>query len=429
MDYTVLVIIASLVFSAFFSGMEIAYISSNKIHIEIEKKQKGVLAETLKRLTERPSKFIAAMLIGNNIALVVYGFYMGDLLMEWFTSWPTQWPVMRWMVQEGALVTQTIISTLVILVTAEFLPKVLFQIYANSLIKTLAIPAFIFYQLFSLFSTFVIKISDGILRLFFNTKGDEVQIAFSKVELEDYIQEHMDQVEDQDDVDTEIQIFQNALEFSNIKAREIMIPRTELMAVALSDPPRELVKIFTETGYSKLLVYQGTIDNIIGYVHSYALFQKPRTIKGILMPIEFVPETMLISDILNVLTKKRKSIAVVLDEYGGTSGMLTVEDIIEVLFGDIEDEHDSDDLREEVLGAEGYIFSARLEIDYLNETYGFDLPESEEYTTLGGYIVNALGEIPQAAEQIELGGYRFDVLEVSGNKIDAVQLRHLERES
>ena len=424
MTYQCLTILVSLLFSAFFSGMEIAYVSSNKIHIELEKKQNNFLAKTLSKLTAKPSKFIATMLIGNNVALVIYGFFMGDLLMNYINTFQI-------IAFNGflALLIQTLVSTIIILITAEFLPKVFFQIYANSLVKFFALPGYIFYVLFSIVSEFVIWISDQLLKLFFKTEGDHVQLNFSKIELGNYISEQMETVKTEDEVDSEIQIFQNALEFSNVKAREIMIPRTELMAVALSDPPKELVKIFSETGYSKLLVYQGTIDNIIGYVHSYALFQKPRTIKGILMPIEFVPETMLISDILNVLTKKRKSIAVVLDEYGGTSGMLTVEDIIEVLFGDIEDEHDSDDLREEVLGAEGYIFSARLEIDYLNETYGFALPESEEYTTLGGYIVNALGEIPQAKEQIELGTYRFDVLEVSGNKIDAVQLRYLERES
>ena len=324
--------------------MEIAFISANKIHIEIEKKQDGFLAKILTRLTKKPSKFIATMLIGNNIALVVYGFYMGDLLMLWFQGFGTfESVIFKTLFQDFSLLTQTVISTLVILLTAEFLPKVLFQIYSNSLLKALALPAYLFYLLFSFISEFVIKISDIILKVFFKTDGDEVQLAFSKIELGDYITEQMETVEKEDEVDSEIQIFQNALEFAAVKARDVMIPRTEIEAVEIHESPKNLTKRFSDTGYSKILIYKDTVDNIIGYVHSYELFNKPKTIKSILMPVEFVPETMLISDILSSLTKKRKSIAVVLDEYGGTSGIMTVEDIVEELFGEIEDEHDSTD--------------------------------------------------------------------------------------
>jgi CBS domain containing-hemolysin-like protein len=229
-------------------------------------------------------------------------------------------------------------------------------------------------------------------------------------------------------VDSEIQIFQNALEFSEVKAREVMVPRTEITAVELHETPKNLTRLFTETGYSKILVYKDTIDNIIGYVHSYELFKKPNTIKSILLPVEFVPETMLIQNILNVLTKKRKSMAVVLDEYGGTSGILTVEDIIEELFGEIEDEHDTVDLCEEQLSEFAYKFSARLEVDYLNETYRLDLPESDEYGTLGGMIVNGTGEIPKKDSQIRIGRFLFRILEVSNTKIDLVTLEVLESE-
>ena len=409
--------------------MEIAFISANKIHIEIEKKQEGFLAKILARLTNKPSKFIATMLIGNNIALVIYGIFMGDFLTDWLlgVSALSSNPFFT-LLNDFSLLTQTIISTIVILLTAEFLPKVLFQIYSNSLLKILAVPAYIFYILFFLISSFVIKVSDFILKVFFKTDGDQVQLAFSKIELGHYITEQMETVEQEDEVDSEIQIFQNALEFTAVKAREVMVPRTEITAVEIHETPKSLAKIFTETGYSKILVFKDTVDNIIGYVHSYELFKKPKTIKSILLPVEFVPETMLIHDILNVLTKKRKSIAVVLDEYGGTSGIMTVEDIVEELFGEIEDEHDSTDLIEEQLNETTYTFSARLEVDYINEQYKLELPDSNEYETLGGLIVSVTGEIPEQNSEIELENFHFTILEVSSTKIDLVSLRVFERE-
>ncbi len=423
-----IIIILSLLFSAFFSGMEIAFISANKIHIEIEKKQDGILALVLTRLTKKPSKFIATMLIGNNIALVIYGLFMGDVLMNWFVAMAPQNEILRVLITDFSLLTQTLISTFVILITAEFLPKVLFQIYANNLLKLLAIPAFLFYILFSFISDFIIWISDLILKYVFRTSGDEVQLAFSKLELGDYITEQMETVEEEDDVDTEIQIFQNALEFAAVKAREVMVPRTEITAVEMHETPKNLAKLFTETGYSKILVFNDTVDNVIGYVHSYELFKKPKTIKSILLPVEFVPETMLIQDILNVLIKKRKSIAVVLDEYGGTSGLMTVEDIVEELFGEIEDEHDTTDLREEQVDQRNFLFSARLEVDYINENYKLDLPVSDEYETLGGLLVHSLGEIPEKQVELTIASYKFTVLEVSNTKIDLVSIEVLDDE-
>lgn len=417
MDHGVIIIIITLLLSAFFSGMEIAYVSSNKIHIEIEKKQHNFLAKILGRITRRPSKFIATMLIGNNIALVIYGFFMGDYLMNFI-------PVGGF----GGILIQTVISTLVILITAEFLPKVLFQIYANNLFKFFALPAYFFYILFSLISEFVIWLSDLILKLFFKSEGDHVQLSFSKVELGNYISEQMEVVETKEEVDSEIQIFQNALDFSEIKSRETMIPRTEIIAVDLETTPKELVKIFTETGLSKILVYKNNIDDIVGYVHSFALFQKPETIQSILMPVVYVPETMLAKDVLQILSKKRKSIAVVIDEYGGTSGIITVEDIIEELFGDIEDEHDTVELVEEEIEENHFRFSARLEVDYLNEEYDLELEENENYETLGGYIVNFTAEIPEKGETVQIENYLFTILEVSSTKIELVELKVLSEE-
>ncbi|MGB0456222.1 MAG: hemolysin family protein [Flavobacteriaceae bacterium] len=424
MSSETLIIVLSLLFSAFFSGMEIAFVSSNKIHIEIEKKQSGFLSHLLKKITAKPSKFIATMLIGNNIALVVYGLYMGDVLVDWFAQYlTTDSTFFYYLFNELSLLTQTIISTLVILVTAEFLPKVFFQIYANSLLKLLALPAYVFYLLFSFFSNFVIWISDFVLKTFFKTKGDEVQLAFTKVELGNYISEQMESVEADDEVDSEIIIFQNALEFSEVKAREAMVPRTELTAIEIHDSIKNLSTLFTQTGHSKIVVFKNSIDDILGYVHAFDLFKKPKSIKSMLMPVEFVPETMLAKDILNVLTKKRKSLAVVLDEYGGTSGILTVEDIVEELFGEIEDEHDSVALIEEQLDECSFLFSARLEVDYLNETYKLQLPEHENYETLGGLIVHFTQEIPEQDQQIKIENFQFTIQEVSNTKIELIALK------
>ncbi len=411
------IIILCLFFCAFFSGMEIAFISSNKIYLEIEKKQDNFISQILTKLTEKPSKFIAAMLIGNNIALVVYGFFMGDLLMAWIKTVPFHFSEL------SNLLIQTAVSTFIVLITAEFLPKVFFQIYSNSLIKFFALPAYLFYKLFYAVSTFILWISDFILRRFFKTQGDQVQLFFTKVELGNYITEQMSTVEDHENVDSEIQIFQNALGFSGVKARDIMTPRTELVAVDIYDSISDLKETFIKTGYSKILVHQSSHDDIIGYVHSFELFKKPRSIKSILIPVEFVPETIFIKDVLNILTKKRKSIAVVLDEYGGTSGIITVEDIVEELFGEIEDEHDEvEELIEKELEDGVYLFSTRFDVEYLNQTFKLNIPESDSYGTLGGFIVDFTKEIPLKGEQIVIDKFHFTIEEATNKKIELVKL-------
>ena len=411
------IIILCLILSAFFSGMEIAFISSNKIYLEIEKKQDNFISQILTRLTENPSKFIAAMLIGNNVALVVYGFYMGDLILNCMISFGFHFSNVT------SLLIQTTISTFIVLITAEFFPKVFFQIYANSLIKVFAIPAYLFYRLFYYISTFFIWISDFVLRKFFKTEGDQVQLYFSKIELGNYITEQMNSVEDDEEVDSEIQIFQNALEFSGVKARDIMTPRTEIVDIDLFDSITDLKELFIETGYSKIVVSQNSVDDIVGYVHSFDLFKKPKTIKSVLMTVEFVPETILIKDALNLLIKKRKNVAVVLDEYGGTSGIITIEDIVEELFGEIEDEHDLDEeLIEEVLSEGKYLFSTRLDVEYLNETYKLMIPEEDSYGTLGGFIVNHTKEIPQKGDEIVIDNYHFVIEEATNKKIELVKL-------
>lgn len=418
-----------LILSAFFSGMEMAYVSSNKILIELEKKKGGIIANTLSKITENPSKFIATMLVGNNIALVVYGLFMGDFIMNWLEGMlPLQNEQLNYIVANFGLLIQTILSTIVILITAEFFPKVFFQIYGNALLKFFSIPAYIFYLLFYFISTFVMKISDFVLKKFFKTEGDELQLTFSKIELGNYIAEQMETVDKTDEVDSEIIMFKNALEFAEVKAREVMVPRTEIVAVELHENTTNLTQLFTETGFTKVLVYKDTVDDIIGYVHSFDLFKKPNTIKSIIHPIEFVPETMLINNILDSLIKKRKSIAVVLDEYGGTAGMMTVEDIIEELFGEIEDEYDTLELTEEQLNDTTFHFSARQDVDYINEKYKLDLPEAEQYETLGGLIVFNTEEIPNKGEQVIVENFYFTILEASNTKIDLVKLEVLNDE-
>ncbi|MFZ4105939.1 hemolysin family protein [Flavobacterium sp.] len=419
----IVVIVLCLLLCAFFSGMEIAFVSSNKIYLEIEKKQDNFLSKILSKLTEKPSKFIATMLVGNNISMVVYGFFMGDLVMHWIQKLPFH------LSEFPSLILQTVISTLIVLVTSEFLPKVFFQIYANNLMKFFAIPSYVFYVIFNYISTFIIWISDYILKKFFHTQGDYVPSYFSKVELGNYINEQMSSVEDHQEMDSEIQIFQNALEFSGVKAREIMTPRTELVAIDVYDSINELKELFVATGYSKIVVFQNSIDDIIGYVHSFELFKKPKSIKSIMIPVEFIPETIFIKDALNVLTKKRKSIAVVLDEYGGTSGIITVEDIIEELFGEIEDEHDGDEkLVEKQISENTYLLSARLDVEYLNQEYKLTIPEDDSYGTLGGFIVNSTKEIPQKGDEIRIDQYLFVIEEATNTKIEVVKMSVFEQE-
>ncbi|PID69474.1 MAG: hemolysin [Flavobacteriales bacterium] len=415
MELQIIIVIVSILLSAFFSGMEIAFVSSNKLFIELEKKKGHFLTNVLVKLTKNPSRFITTMLVGNNIALVVYGYFMGELLMPYLTPYLSN----NFLI----LLVQTSISTLIILITAEFLPKAIFRTYANRAMILFAVPAYIFYVVFYLLSGFIIFISDFILRIFFNTEKDEIQLAFSKAELGDFISEQVEKTEEE--LDAEIQIFQNALEFHNVRAREAMIPRTDIVAVEVSESVENVRKRFVETGISKIIVYKETLDNIIGYIHAFEMFKMPKTLRKALLPIEVVPETMMVNNILNELTKKQKSIAVVIDEYGGTSGIITIEDIIEELFGDIEDEHDSQMLLEKKINDNEFEFSARLEVDYINETYGLHLPEDDAYETLSGLITNATESIPQKDDVVQIANFQFTITKVSSSKIENLYLKVL----
>lgn len=417
MTVEISVLVTSLLLSAFFSGMEIAFVSSNKIRLEIQKTQQKSFGTLLKTITKSPSRFIVSMLVGNNIALVVYGIYAGELIVyEMFPDYVdyNSLPL-------NIIFYQTMISTAVILITAEFLPKVFFQIYANRFLSLFALPAYIFYQLMKPLSWVVMRFSDVTLHRFFQLQKQEAPIAFSKVELGDFISEQIETASDENQ-DTELQLFHNALSFTNLKAREVMVPRAEMIAVDRYEKSKDLLDIFSSTGFSKILIYAQSMDNIIGYVHAFDMFKKPKSLHTIIKAVEWIPETMRIQDVFNQLVKKRRSIAVVLDEFGGTAGMLTLEDIIEELFGKIEDEHDNVNNVSITHDDGSFTFSARLEINEINTEYDIDLPVSESYETLGGLIVHNTADIPIEGERVSIEGYTFEMLEVSNTKIDLVRI-------
>ena len=414
-----MIIIISILFSAFFSGMEIAYVSSNRFNLEIEKNQAGLIPKILSTITKDPSRFIATMLIGNNFALVVYGIFMGQFIVD-------NLPFLNSIeINELSIVLiQTLISTLVILIAAEFIPKVLFQIYSNLSMKIFAIPAYFFYKLFYPITSLVTIISNFILKTFFRVSHDDSMISFSKIELENYIEEEIEN--SNQNLDSEIEIFQNALELSELKARDIMVPRAEIIAVDKSTDLKAIKELLIETGFSKIPVFSNSIDEIIGYIHSFDFLKKPVDLKKIIIPVEFVPEPMLVNDILQKLIRQRKSIAVVIDEYGGTSGIITVEDIIEELIGDIEDEHDNNDYYEKKISNNVFEFSARLEIEYLNKSYNLDLPEGETYDTLGGLIVFYEEQIPKIEDEIKIDKYLIKILDASSSKIERVLVKKID---
>ena len=417
------IILLCLLLSAFFSGMEIAFVSSNRIFIEIEKNKSGFTAKLLGFITQNPSRFITTMLVGNNITLVIYGILMGDKIIE--VLFPqvigVELPLL-------ILFYQTLISTGIILLTAEFLPKVFFQLYANQLVKFFVLPAAFFHAVFSPISHFILQLTNGILRLFFKTGTEKMELAFSKLELGDYIEEQVEGIPNKAQLDAEIQIFQNALEFATVKAREVMVPRAEVTAIEKGKSVEELKDLFATTGYSKIPVYEDTVDDIIGFVHAFEMLKQPKSIKEILLPVEFIHEPNPINEVLDRLTRKRKSIAVVLDEYGGTAGLLTIEDIVEELFGEIEDEHDQVDHYEKQISQTQFEFSARLEIDYLNTTYNLQLPQDENYETLGGLIVYHTEEIPAEGGILSIENYRIKVTQVSSTKIERVSLEFIQTE-
>ena len=396
--------------------MEIAYVSSNRFNLEIERNQKGLISKLLSIITRNSSRFISTMLIGNSFALVIYGLFMGQFIIDNLSFLFT--PSMN---ELTVLFIQTIISTLLILIAAEFIPKVLFQIYSNFSMKIFSVPAYFFYIILYPLTSLVTIISNFILKYFFKVDPDDSSISFSKNELENYIEGEIEKSDKE--LDSEIEIFQNALELSEIKARDIMVPRAEVIALEDTTKIEEVKKLLIETGFSKIPIYRDTIDDIIGYIHSFDFLKKPSRVKEFLLPVVFVPEPMLVNDILEKLTLERKSLAVVIDEYGGTSGIITIEDIVEELFGEIEDEHDNFELYENKLSNNTFEFSSRLEIEYINKKYNLELPESDSYETIGGLIVFNKEEIPKVGDEIILNDCIIKITQASVTKVERVVLK------
>ncbi|MDA8895291.1 hemolysin family protein [Flavobacteriales bacterium] len=411
------IIVISLILSAFFSGMEIAFVASNKLHIELMKKRGELNARLLSPLLKSPSRFIATMLVGNNIALVVYGTEMAQVLEPFIRTVSS--------IDSIILLLQTLISTALVLVTAEFIPKIVFGLNANKFMSLFAIPALLFYYGLYFIVSLVISLSNFILKHFLGISQPDTKPVFGRIDLQKYIEEQTAGLKIEDEQDPEIQIFQNALDFSKVKARECMIPRNEIVAIEILEPIENLKEKFIETGFSKIVVYKDNIDQVIGFTHSYELFKQPKDIKSILLPIALIPETITANEVLNLFIKERKSVALVVDEYGGTSGLLTVEDVVEEIFGEIEDEHDSIILEETKIDEHTFIFSGRFEIDFLNQKYQLNLPESEDYETLNGLILFKHQSIPLVDENITLEGFNFLILEVNKTRIEKVQLLRL----
>lgn len=412
------VILGCILFSAYFSGIEIAYLSANKLKIELENKQGQLNAKILSFFIRKPSQFIASMLLGNNIALVIYGIYIALVLEPPIKDyiWDNKWFV---------LILQTVLSTLLILFTAEFLPKAIFRINPNGILKFFAIPTLLIYLVLWIPMIIMIGISEGLLRVFTGKdKGDGTDVGLGRIDLDNYLEEVTKGAQQtKTEIDQEIQFFRNALDFSKVKVRDCMIPRTEVCAIDVNAGIPSLRAKFIETRLSKILVYRDTIDNVIGYVHSYELFKQPEKIQGILLPINIVPETQSAQSLLEDFTRQSRSIAVVVDEFGGTSGVVTMEDIIEEIFGEIEDEHDTEELIDQEIHPGEFLFSGRLEIDHLNRTHNLNLQDEDDYETLAGYLIHHLEDIPEKGTQVTIGSYLFIIESVSNQKIETVRVK------
>ena len=409
-----LIILISLLFSAFFSGMELAYLSSNRLKIEVEK-SRGAWQGKLKNIFyKNQSTMIALLLLGNNFALVIYGIKAAEILN----------PVLKDIgVQNEALllVSQTILSTLLVLITAEFLPKAVVQLNPNRFLNIGAVPLFVIFIILYLPTQFILLLSSGFLKLS-GGKNKTSEKVFSKVDLEHYVFDISSRIHAEQEFSNEMLILSNALDFSKIKARDCMIPRTEMVAVEIDEKLSNLVTLFIQKGLSKILVYRKTIDNIIGCVHSFDMFKSPKSIKQIIKPIDFVPSVMSGKELLELFTKQSGSIAVVTDEYGGTAGLVTIEDVIEEIFGEIEDEHDKEDLTEKIISKTEFIFSARIEIDYLIENYKLGFIASDEYDTLGGLIIHELESIPMVGQQLTYQNLSIEIQAVSERRIELVKI-------
>ena len=413
-----IIVLIMLVLSAFFSGLEIAFLTANKLRIELQSKRNVFPSQILSFFVRNSSHYISTMLVGNCISLVVFSIFMSEILEPYLHAYISS-PIL-------ILLLTTVLSTIFILVTAEFLPKNLFRINPNRILSVFAVPLLLVYLILYPIVFLTNMLARFILRFVLGTKFPEKKIAFGRIDLDHFIRESTATHVQRQELENEVKIFKRALGFSKVKARDCMIPRNEIAAINIDDSVEELKKMFTETRLSKILIYRDSVDNIIGYTHSSEIFKKPTTILSILLPVIIIPESMPANEVLTLFIQQHKSVALVVDEFGGTAGMLTMEDIIEEIFGEIEDEHDKEEMVEKRISANEFIFSGRLEIDYLNERYKLSLPQSDEYATLAGLILHIRQSIPAQNEIVVMSPYVFKALSTSGTTIEQVQVKILD---
>ena len=419
MDYFIIII--SLIFSAFFSGIEIAFVSANKLQIALDKDKNTFSSKQVFKFLNNQSNIITSMLIGNNIALVIYGIFMAKVCYQPFEQLLvnslnfSQGNSLYFLI--GLL--QVLFSSMIVLLVAEFLPKAFFSLIPNRILNIFAIPIVFIYKILYPLVLIIAFISNFLLKIV-GLKSKDKQMSFNHVDLDNYLNQHY--TENQEKINPEVEILKNALDFSSIKVRDCMIPRTEIESIDIESGLNELHQKFIESGHSKIIVFSNSLDNILGYVHSYELFKKPKEIKDILLPISNFPESMYVQQALDNLLVLRRSIALVIDEYGGTAGIICIEDIVEELFGEIEDEHDTVDYVEKMINNKKYLLSAKLKVNYLNEKYNFELPESEDYDTIGGMLLKHFNQMPKKGDKLILGFHTYICSKVTDTSIEEVIL-------
>jgi|TARA_B110000259_G_scaffold44347_1_gene51407 putative hemolysin len=409
-----LIIISTILLSAIFSGLEIAFITADKMLMEIINKKGGITAKVLTAFTSSPSRFIATLLIGNNLALVTFGVYMEELLEPQFKLFTENTLFI--------LLLQTIVSTIVILLFAEYLPKTLFRLKPNLTLRFFSYPMYAIFWSLKWVVISIVGFSKFILRKFLNVDIKEDKPIFGRMELKQYLNSRTKNTKDEEKLDSEVQYYKNVLDFQSVKVRDCMVPRTEIIALEFNTSLEKLNKVFIETGHSKILIFKDSIDEIIGFVHSKEVFKQPKTIASILLPIGYIPESMLAQRALNNFIQLRKSVLIVVDEFGGTAGMLTVEDILEEILGEIEDEHDKIDLIEEQLSDFEFLFSGRLEVDYLNKNYNLRIPTNESYETIAGYIFLHTESIPKEGDVVLIDQFSILIEKVGETRIELIKL-------
>ena len=412
------VAIISLLFSAFFSGVEIAFISANKLQLELDKNTGKFPSKIIAYFTKNESDFITTMLVGNNIALVVYGIVMTQILTPQFSGYFNSALIL--------LLAQTFITTMIVLITAEFLPKAIFRIFPNQILKVFSLPIWLFFVMFRPLALLMLNLANLILKYVLNQKISNDKQVFGKTDLDDFLS-NVKSAEGVEDTRVEVEMLQNALDLTDKKVRECMVPRTDIIAMDVLSTIGDVKEKFIKTKLSKLLIYKGTIDRVIGYVHSSDLFKNPKNVKSVLLPISFVPESMLAMDMLNQFIENNKGVALVVDEFGGTSGMITIEDVTEEIVGEIVDEHDIEELTDEQLSENSYRLLAKIDVEMVNKKYNLELPESDEYETIAGLLLHHFEEIPKINDVIELEEYQFTIIKVNETTIQEVQLELITR--